>query len=133
MIAQNIAHQALLRGLTVRFVNAKAMFTDLGALPTTGQRDSRLRHYISPQLLIIDEFAHFGPDPRQTDALYDVVAARYQNKSTVVVSQRHFDQWPEVFPNATCTRMIMDRFTHYADIVDIVGKSYRWHEAQLRA
>lgn len=133
MIAQNIAQHALDRGLTVRFTKAKSMLADLSAQPTTALRDHRLRAYTSPALLVIDELGNSASDSRQTDALFDVLEVRNQHKSTVVTAQIPFERWLEVFPNATCVRAIVDRLTQYADVIDIIGKSYRLRDAKARA
>ncbi len=54
--------------------------------------------------------------------------------STILItSNRAFADWNEVFPNATCVVTLVDRLTHYADIVKIDGESYRHKEAQEQA
>ena len=54
MIAQNLAHRALLGGATVRFTTASAMLNDLAAQDSASGLNRRLRHYCRPQLLAID-------------------------------------------------------------------------------
>ena len=41
-------------------------------------------------------------------------------------------EWKEVFPNAACVVSLIDRLTHYAEIIAIDGKSYRVKEARER-
>ena len=54
-IAQNIAHQALLRGHTVMCTTASAMLNDLAAQDTSTALARRLRRYASPAVLLVDE------------------------------------------------------------------------------
>jgi hypothetical protein len=50
MIAKNLAHQALLRGYTVRFTTASDMLHDLASKTTDYSLAQRLRRYCAPQL-----------------------------------------------------------------------------------
>ncbi len=61
MIAQNIAYQALLRGHTVLFTSASTLLSDLGERDAWA-RNQRLRRYVRPQLLAIDEVGYLSYD-----------------------------------------------------------------------
>jgi DNA replication protein DnaC len=54
MIAQNIAHQAVLQGHTVLFATAGQLLGDLAGLDSDSALRYRLRRYAAPDLLIID-------------------------------------------------------------------------------
>jgi DNA replication protein DnaC len=65
MCAANIAHQAVLAGHTVLFVNAAHMLGELSALDSDSALQRKLRRYAAPQLLVIDEIGcvfHAIPD-----------------------------------------------------------------------
>lgn len=55
MLVKNIAHQALIRGYTARFATAGELLGELAALDSDTALRRRLRHYSSPDLLVIDE------------------------------------------------------------------------------
>ena len=57
---------------------------------------------------------------------------RYQNRSTLITTNRPFAEWREVFPNAACVVSLIDRLIHNAEIVAIDGESYRLKEARER-
>lgn len=57
-------------------------------------------HYARPDLLVIDEVGYLSYSNRQADLLFELISRRYQNKSTVVATNKSFDQWHEVFPSA---------------------------------
>jgi DNA replication protein DnaC len=61
-----------------------------------------------------------------------VVSLRYQERSTLVSTNRPFREWADVFPNAACVVTLVDRLTHHADVVHIEGESYRLKEAEAR-
>ena len=60
------------------------------------------------------------------------MSRRYQQKSTVITTNRAFAEWGEVFPNAACVVSLVDRLMHRAEVVRIEGNSYRAKEAEER-
>lgn len=133
MIAKNLVYQALHRGVTARFVTASEMLNDLAAQETASTLQRRIAHYCRPVLLAVDELGYLSYDLRHADLLFEIVSRRYRNKPILITSNRVFSDWNEVFPNATCVVTLVDRLTHYADIVKIDGESYRHKEAQEQA
>jgi DNA replication protein DnaC len=125
MLAQNIAHQALIEGHTVLFTSAGQLLGDLAALDSDAALRRRLRHYARPQLLVIDEVGYLSYSNRHADLMFELISRRYQNKSTLVTTNRPFAEWREVFPNAACVVSLIDRLVHNAEIVAIEGESYR--------
>ena len=125
MIAQNIAHQALTRGHTVLFTSAGQLLGDLCALDSDSALRRRLRHYARPHLLVIDEVGYLSYSNRHADLMFELISRRYQNKSTLVTTNRTFAEWREVFPNAACVVSLVDRLLHNSEIVAIEGESYR--------
>lgn len=133
MIAQHLAHRALLGGATVRFTTASAMLNDLAAQDSASALNRRLRHYSRPQLLAIDELGYLSYDSRLADLLFEVVTRRYNERSTLITTNKTFAEWQTVFPNAACVVTLVDRLIHKAEILTIEGNSYRLKEAQERA
>ncbi len=132
MISQNIAHQAILRGYTARFINASALLNDL-ASQETGQCLSRcLRRYFEPQVLVIDELGYLASTSKHADLLFEVITRRYQFKSTIVTTNKAFREWNQVFPNAGCIVALIDRLVHKCEVAEIQGESYRVKEAKER-
>jgi DNA replication protein DnaC len=131
-IAQNIAHQALIEGHTVLFTSAGQLLGDLSALDSDSALRRRLRHYARPALLVIDEVGYLSYSNRHADLMFELISRRYQNKSTLVTTNRPFAEWREVFPNAACVVSLVDRLLHHAEIVSIEGDSYRLKEARER-
>jgi hypothetical protein len=131
-LAQNIAHQALIAGHTVLFTSAGQLLSDLCALDSDSALRRRLRHYARPQLLVIDEVGYLSYSNRHADLMFELVSRRYQNRSTLITTNRPFAEWREVFPNAACVVSLIDRLIHNAEIVAIDGESYRLKEARER-
>jgi DNA replication protein DnaC len=133
MIGLNIAHQAALRGESVLFVSASDMLNDLAAQGTEATFARRLRKYVRPRLLVIDEVGYLSYDTRHADLLFEVVTRRYEQKSIVLSTNKPFSEWSDVFPNASCVVTLIDRLVHRAEIITIEGESYRLKEAKERA
>jgi DNA replication protein DnaC len=133
MIAQNIAHQAILDGHGVLFVTAAQLLLDLGAQESARALERRLKYYARVGLLIIDEIGFLAFDNRNADLLFQVISRRYEKKSLVLTTNLAFRDWPTIFPNATCATALIDRVVHHADVIVIKGESYRRREAELEA
>jgi DNA replication protein DnaC len=133
MCACNLGYQAVLAGHTALFVTAGQLLGDLAALDSDSALRRRLRHYAAPDLLLVDEVGYLSYSNRHADLLFELVSRRYQNKSTVITTNRAFAEWGEVFPNAACVVSLVDRLMHRAEVVRIEGESYRAKEARERA
>lgn len=133
MIAQNIAHRAVLAGRSVLFLSAAQLLLDLGAQESARALDRRLHYYAKIGLLIIDELGFLAFDNRNADLIFQVVSRRYEKKSLVLTTNLAFADWHTVFPSATCATALVERVVHHADIVKIEGESYRLRESELAA
>lgn len=130
MIAQNIAHQAILAGHSVLFTSASQLLLDLAAQDSARGLDRRLRHYGSrTTLLVIDEIGYLSYDNRNADLLFQIVSRRHEKKSLVLTTNLAFSDWPTIFPNAGSAVALIDRVIHHADILRIEGQSWRAREA----
>ncbi|NLG62777.1 MAG: ATP-binding protein [Candidatus Cloacimonetes bacterium] len=132
-IARNVAHEALRAGMTVLSVKASELVADLAVQDTSVALQRRLRRYVNPALLVIDELGYLSHDDRQGDLLFEVVSKRHERAPIVLTTNKPFAEWNEVFPNSSCVTALVDRLVHRAEIVVIEGQSYRAKEAKERA
>lgn len=132
-IARNIAHEALRAGMTVLSVKASELVADLAMQDTSTALQRRLRRYVNPALLVIDELGYLSYDDRQGDLLFEVVSKRHEKAPIVLTTNKPFAEWNEVFPNSSCVTALVDRLVHKAEIIAIEGDSYRAKEAKERA
>jgi DNA replication protein DnaC len=132
MIAKNILHNAVHKGHSALFVQAAQMLVDLGTQDSAGALERRLRYYIKPKLLCIDEVGYLSYDQRAADLLFQIVSRRYEEKSIVITTNLAFKDWPTVFPGATSVASLIDRLIHHSEITLIEGDSFRKHQAKKR-
>jgi len=133
MIAQNLAHQAVLAGHSVLFAPAGQLLGDLAGLDSDSALRQRLRRYAAPSLLVIDEVGYLSYSNRHADLLFELINRRHEKKSTLISTNKAFSEWGEIFPSASCVVALIDRLVHHAEILSIQGESYRRKEAQERA
>src|SRR5260370_42290654 len=132
-LAQNIAHQAVIHGHTVLFTTAGQLLGALAALDSDSALRRRLRHYVNPTLLVIDEVGYLSYSNRHPDLLFELISRRYENKSTLVTTNPPFAEWREVFPTAARVPPLIDHLVHHAEIIAIDGESYRLQQATTRS
>jgi DNA replication protein DnaC len=129
-LAKNIGHHAVLAGHSVLFVTAAEMLLDLSGQESARALERRLRHYVRPALLIVDEIGYLSYDSRNADLLFQIISRRYEHKSVVLTTNLAFADWPTIFPNATSATALIDRLVHHAEVIALEGDSYRRREAE---
>lgn len=132
MLAKNIAYGALSGGHSVVVINAAQMLSTLSRFESQGSLNRVLGKYTKPDLLVIDELGQISFGDRHADMLFAVINERYLQKSTIITTNTHFKQWNDLFPNSTCVATIIDRLIHHAEVIEILGESFRLKESQER-
>ncbi len=132
-IASNIAHQAILRGHSVLFTTAGKLLTDLSSQDGKIAFARRLKYYEQPSLLVIDELGYLSYSDGHADLLFEVVSRRHEKKSTLVTTNKPFNEWGESFANASCVVSLIDRLVHHSEIITIEAASFRLRESQEQA
>ena len=87
--------------------------------------DRELRGFISPDLLIVDDFALRKLSSQATSDFYDLLIERHTRSSTILTSNRSVEEWMAVFDEPMLGQSALDRFCHRAHQFVIDGESYR--------
>lgn len=132
MIARNIAHNAVIAGHTALVTTASQLVIDLGQQDSSKGLQTRLRTYLRPDVLVVDEIGYLSFDARAADLLFEVVSRRYESGPIVVTTNLSFADWSTIFPGAACVTAMIDRLTHHAEIISIEADSYRCRESRQR-
>ena len=65
---------------------------------------------------------------------FQLMSRRYEHASTVLTSNKGFEEWGEIFGDEVMAGALIDRLVHHCHIVNIRGNSYRMrHHAELRS
>lgn len=119
---------AIEAGHGVYFVRAHALVEDLRRAQAEGRLDRRLRVYLAPKVLIVDEFGVWPFDRVGATALFTLVSARYERGSVILTSNKGFAEWGEVLGDSVIAAAILDRLLHHSHVLNIRGESYRLRE-----
>jgi len=129
-LARNIAHQAVINSYSALFTTASQMLNDLTSQDGSIALRRRIDHYTKPHVLIVDEVGYLSYSNRHADLMYEIISRRYQEKPTVITTNKPFGEWGEIFPNASCVVSLIDRLVHNSEIVSIEAESFRFKEAK---
>lgn len=124
-IAQALGHCAIRAGHDVLFTTQSKMLAQLHAARAINAFDRQFAKLAGVDLLIIDDFGLKPLKGSQDEDFHDVIAERYERKSTIVTSNLDIPEWTDAFPNRILGAATIDRLRHGAYKVMLEGKSYR--------
>ena len=129
-LATAIGVKAIHQGYSVLFTTVNQMLEELYISRADNSFGLKLKKYTGPDLLILDELGLKKLNQNSVDDLYEIVAGRYEQKSTIITSNKTFDEWGRVLFDPVLASAILDRFVHHCHFVTIKGESYRMKERQ---
>jgi len=124
-IAQALGLEACRYGRSVLFVKTSAVLTDLAGGRADGGYQARVRRYVSPAVLILDDFAMREYTVAQTEDLYELVSRRHRRGSLIVTTNREAADLYALFPNPVLAEGLLDRLLNSAHTLTLLGRSYR--------
>jgi len=134
-IARSIALMACQKGYKTYYTTCSDLINDLNAGVYEKTLDKRMKKYINPELLLIDEMGHDRLElqvVKEAHLLFKVIDQRYNdNKSLIFTTNVEEPDWPEFLGDPITTSAILDRIFHHSVIVKIDGPSYRKHQSEL--
>ena len=124
-IAQAIGYHAIKAGFLVLYRSVFDAVRELISDDPLDDPDRAMRKYLKPDLLIIDDMGLKHLPPKAGEYLFEVIMRRYENRSTIMTSNRPIEEWGKLIGDVPSATAILDRFLHHAEIINIRGKSYR--------
>jgi len=142
-LATALAVHALEAGHAVAFTTLAQLAEGLetGAAQFQPWR-TRLRRYLQPHVLVIDEIGYARLTPTQAhalfelvnalfelvNALFELVNARDEKGAILLTSNTSFAEWGGLLGNEVLASALLDRLLHHAEVISINGPSYRMKE-----
>jgi DNA replication protein DnaC len=120
-----LAEAAIQSGFGAYFMTAHDLVTDLGRAYREGRLDRRMRVYLAPKVLIIDEMGYLPLDDMGATIFFQLVSARYERGSIILTSNKSYGDWGSIFGDPIIATAILDRLLHHSTTINIRGESYR--------
>jgi DNA replication protein DnaC len=120
-----LAEEAIRSGLGAYFITAHDLAADLGRAYREGRLDRRMRVYLAPKVLVIDEVGHLPLDDLGATIFFQLVSARYERGSIILTSNKSYGDWGSIFGDSIIATAILDRLLHHSTTINIRGESYR--------
>lgn len=125
-LAVALGMEAIRRRVSVYFTTAHALVSDLRQAQVRGTLTSRLRVYMRPKLLIVDELTYAPFEGADATNFFRLISERYEHGSTILTANRSYGEWGQVFNDSVLATAILDRLLHHSVTVNIKGgQSYR--------
>jgi DNA replication protein DnaC len=112
-------------GYRTLFTSAADMVHALQSAHIDGTLTLRMRTYLGPSLLVIDELGYLPMDQTAGNWIFQIISRRYDKGSIILTSNRGFSDWGQVFTDQVVASAVVDRLLHQATVLNIRGKSYR--------
>lgn len=127
-LAISLGVKACGSGYKVLFTTLNDMIATLMASMADNSFSAKLRTFIQPSLLIVDEVGYLPVPKDGANFLFQVVSKRYEIGSIILTSNKSFTQWGEVLGDNVIASAILDRLLHHSTVFNIRGGSYRLRE-----
>lgn len=124
-LATSIGMEASGKRLSTYFIHFNDLMTKIKKAYQENRQESVVKHYWKYRLLIIDEIGYLPVEKEYSNIFFQLIAARYEKKSTIITTNQPLSKWGEVFNDNTIATAIIDRLVHHSSIIKITGRSYR--------
>lgn len=134
-LARALAFLACRKCYKVLYTTCSDMLVDLNRGVYEKTLLVRLRKYVNPQLLVIDEMGHDRLElevTKEAHLLFKVINERYNSeKSLIFTTNVEEPDWADYLGDPISTSAILDRIFHHSVRVEIKGPSYRKHQGEI--
>ena len=127
-LAVALAKRAIENGQGSYFVSAYDLIEDLRKARAEHSLDRRMRVYLAPKVLIVDEFGIWPYDRESATSFFTLVSARYERGSIILTSNKGFGEWGELLGDTVIASAVLDRLLHHSHVLNIRGESFRLRE-----
>jgi len=132
-IAKALLLIGCMQSYSCRYTTGGDMLTNLLAGLADNSLHSRLKQYLSPEILLIDEVGFDRleqQEARHAGLFHKVIEGRYCKGSTLVTTNVDFKELGDYLGDPVATTAIVDRMVHHSVIINIEGPSWRMHESK---
>ncbi len=118
--------EAISKGYTVKFRRASDLVTQMTEAVSEKHLSQFIKNVNACDVLIIDELGYLSFDAAGASLLFQIFAARYETKSTIVTSNLEFSKWVTFLgKDEHMTAALIGRLIHLSIILNMNGQDYR--------
>lgn len=131
-LAISLAIAAAERGRRVYYGTLSDLITSLEEAQAAGRLLGRLKVLTHPALLVVDEIGYLPITRTGAMLFFQLMSRRYETASTVLTSNKGFEEWGSILGDDVMAAALIDRLLHHCHVVSIRGNSYRLrHQREL--
>ena len=127
-LAISLAIAAAQSGRRVYYGTLADLITSLEEAQAASRLGQRLKTLVFPSLLVVDELGYLPITRTGAMLFFQLMSRRYERASTVLTSNKSFEDWGEFFGDDVMASALIDRLVHHCHIVNIRGNSYRMRQ-----
>lgn len=124
-LATAIGVEASANHISTYFIHFQTLIAKIKKAVAENKVEHFVKSYSKYKLLIIDELGYLPVDKVYASVFFQLVAARYEKKSTIITTNQPLSKWGEVLGDPVLANAIIDRLIHHSHIIKITGRSYR--------
>jgi DNA replication protein DnaC len=127
-LATGLALSACRQGRKVRFWTTAGLVNEL----LQAQDEHRLHRFIAAalklDLIVLDELGFIPFSSNDAQVLFTFCSELYERLALILTTNLKFADWVQVFGDERLTAALLDRLTHHAHILELVGESFRFRQ-----
>jgi DNA replication protein DnaC len=127
-LAIGLAIAAAQHGRRVYYGTLADLITSLEEAHAAGKLLHRMKTLTHPSLLVVDEIGYLPVTRTGAMHFFQLMSRRYEHASTVLTSNKSFEEWGEIFGDDVMAAALIDRLLHHCHIVNIRGNSFRMRQ-----
>jgi DNA replication protein DnaC len=127
-LAISLAIAAAQHGRRVYYGTLADLIGSLEEAKAAGRLTQRLKILTHPAVLVVDEIGYLPISPTGAMLFFQLMSRRYETGSTVLTSNKSFEEWGGIFGDDVMAAALIDRLVHHCHIVNIRGNSYRMRQ-----
>ena len=128
-LAMALALRAIGNGFGAHFVRAHDLMEDLRKARNEHNLDRRMKVYLAPRVLVVDEFGIWPHDRESATAFFTLVSARYERGSIILTSNKGFGEWGELLGDTVIPPDVQHTAAGTSSrVLNIRGESFRLRE-----